>query len=64
MHAVQLTTKNASDSQVFGNSRDQIRLYEQIESVCKDGRFDTKQCVRSLQSDKHTQLFYIEKAKL
>ena len=44
IRAVQLTTNNASDSQVLGDLLAQIPLDEQINSVYTDGAYDTKYC--------------------
>lgn len=44
IRAVQLTTNNVSDSQVFGDLLDQILQDEQIDSVYTDGAYDSKQC--------------------
>ena len=44
IRAIQLTTNNVSDSQVFGDLLDQIPPDEQIDSVYTDGAYDTKQC--------------------
>ena len=44
IRAIQLTTKNVSDSQVIGNLLDQIPQDEQIDSVYTDGAYDTKKC--------------------
>ena len=44
IRAIQLTTNNVSDSQVFGDLLDQIPPDEQIDSIYTDGAYDTKQC--------------------
>ena len=44
IRAIQLTTNNVSDSQVFGDLLDQIPQDEQIDSVYTDGAYSTKKC--------------------
>lgn len=51
IRAVQLTTNNVSDSQVFEDLLDQIPLDEQIDSVYTDRAYDTKHC-RKVISDR------------
>ena len=44
IRAVQLTTNNVSDSQVLGDLLNQIPPDERIDSVYRDGAYDTKYC--------------------
>jgi len=44
IRAVQLTTNNVSDSQVLGDLLNQIPPDERIDSIYRDGAYDTKYC--------------------
>ena len=55
IRAVQLTTNDVSDSQVFEDLLAQIPLDEQIDSVYTSGAYDTKHCKQViLDRDAHT----------